>query len=120
MDAAPEIQGAALEGLVCQHLKSWVDAQIESYELAFWRTRSKIEVDFIVYGPNTFFAIEVKNGEIVHPSDLNSLEAFQKDYPECKPILVYRGKVKFERKGILCIPCEEFLLKTHPNQSLSF
>lgn len=120
LDVDHEIQGAALEGLICQHLKAWVDAQIQSYELAFWRTRSKLEVDFIVYGPNTFLAIEVKHGETIHPGDLRGLEAFKEDYPECKPILLYRGKTKFEKKGILCMPCEEFLLKVHPERPLSY
>jgi predicted AAA+ superfamily ATPase len=118
LDVPQEIQGAALEGLVCQHLKAWANAQIESYELAFWRTRSKLEVDFILYGPNTFLAIEVKHGETVHPSDLKGLEAFREDYPECKPILLYRGKMKLEKKGILCIPCEEFLMNIHPDHPI--
>jgi predicted AAA+ superfamily ATPase len=118
LDSAQELQGAALEGLVCQHLKSWIDAQTQSYELAFWRTRSKLEVDFIVYGPKTFLAIEVKHGEAIHPTDLNGLEAFKNDYPECTPILLYRGKSKIEKKGILCIPCEEFLINIHPDRPL--
>jgi predicted AAA+ superfamily ATPase len=119
LDIPPEIQGAALEGLVCQHLKAWANAQVENYELAFWRTRSKLEVDFILYGPKTFLAIEVKHGQAVHPNDLNGLEAFKHDYPECKPILLYRGKTRLERKGILCVPCEEFLLKIHPDYPIS-
>lgn len=118
LDVPQEIQGAALEGLVCQHLKAWVNAQVENYELAFWRTRSKLEVDFIVYGPNTFLAIEVKHGEVIHPDDLRGLEAFHKDYPESTPILLYRGKSKVKKKEILCIPCEEFLLSVHPDHPL--
>lgn len=120
LDVPQEVQGAALEGLVCQHLKAWVDAQIEQHELAFWRTRSKLEVDFIVYGPNTFLAIEVKHGEVIHPSDLKGLEAFREDYPQSKPILLYRGKTKLEKNGILCMPCEEFLLKIHPEKEIFF
>lgn len=120
LDVVQEIQGAALEGLVCQHLKSWVDAQIEHHELAFWRTRSKLEVDFIVYGPNIFLAIEVKHGETIHPGDFKGLEAFKEDYPECTPLLLYRGKERLKRKDILCLPCEEFLLKIHPDHPLQF
>ena len=118
LDLPQEVQGAALEGLVCQHLKSWVDAQIDHYELAFWRTRSKLEVDFILYGPKTFLAIEVKHGETIHPNDLKGLEAFKQDYPECTPILLYRGKTRVKKKNILCIPCEEFLLHIHPERCL--
>ncbi len=118
LDIPQEIQGAALEGLVCQHLKAWVDAQVELFELAFWRTRSKLEVDFIVYGPKTFLAIEVKHGETIHPNDLKGLEAFQADYPECTPILLYRGKTRMQKKNILCMPCEEFLLNIRPDKAI--
>jgi len=120
LDAPEEIGGAALEGLVCQHLKSWAQAQKETYELAFWRTRSKLEVDFVLYGPNTFLAIEVKHKETIHPHDLKGLEAFCEDYPECTPIFVHRGKTRLKKKNILCIPCEEFLLSIDPNKALSF
>lgn len=119
LDIPQEIQGSALEGLVCQHLKSWVDAQKEHFELAFWRTRSKLEVDFIIYGPETFLAIEVKHGEVIHPSDLNGLESFKEDYPESTTLLLYRGKVKYKTKEVWCIPCEEFLLQIDPEIPLN-
>lgn len=61
-DVESENEGAALEGFVAQHLKAWIDAQNESYQLNFWQTSSKIEVDFIVSGADCFLAIEVKNG----------------------------------------------------------
>jgi len=118
LDTTHEIHGASLEGLVCQHLKAWVEAQVERFELAFWRTRSKLEVDFVIYGPNTFLAIEVKHGETIHPNDLKGLQAFKEDYPECTPILIYRGKYKLKKKDILCIPCDEFLLSIHPEKPL--
>ncbi|MBU6383386.1 MAG: AAA family ATPase [Verrucomicrobia bacterium] len=113
-----EIAGAALEGLVCQHLRSWVDAQVKHYELGFWRTRSKVEVDFVVYGPDTFLGIEVKHTETPHPGDLSGLKAFKQDYPECTPLLLYRGKTRVLREGILCVPCEEFLLGVRPDLPL--
>lgn len=119
LDVAQEIQGAALEGLVCQHLRAWVQDQTKSYELAFWRTRSKLEVDFIVYGPDTFLALEVKHSSTIHPNDLKGLEAFKEDYPESTPILLYRGREKLKKKGILCLPCEAFVRSIHPEQPLT-
>jgi predicted AAA+ superfamily ATPase len=110
-----EKEGPALEGLVAQHLKAWVDAQTENYQLHFWRTQSKVEVDFIVSGPQCFLAIEVKNGTVIHPSDLQSLETFQEDYPEAKLLLLYRGKHRIKEKNVLCLPVHEFLLKIHPH-----
>ena len=118
LDKETELEGGSLEGLVAQHLKGWVNAQTEHIQLHFWRTASKLEVDFIVYGPNCFLAIEVKNGSIVHPSDLRSLQAFQEDYPEAAAILLYRGKHRYKEKGILCYPVDEYLLQIHPDSAL--
>lgn len=116
-DVPTEKEGLALEGLVAQHLKSWVDAQRGDYQLHFWRTSSGLEVDFILTGPDLFCAIEVKNGTAVHPGDLRGLEAFRQDYPEVTPLLLYRGQHRFKQKEILCCPVEEFLLSIDPNQS---
>ncbi|KPK33546.1 MAG: ATPase [Chlamydiae bacterium SM23_39] len=116
-DKESEIEGVALEGLVAQHLKAWVDAQSSSYKLNFWRTSSKIEVDFILSGIDCFLAIEVKNRSVIHPKDLTGLEIFKIDYPESHPILLYRGKRIYKEKGILCYPIDEFLLKIDPNNS---
>lgn len=117
-DVTTEKEGPALEGLVAQHLKAWVDAQSTPHQLHFWRTASKVEVDFVVSGPSSFFAIEVKNGASVHPSDLRGLETFKEDYPESKPILLYRGKYRLKEKGILCIPVEEYLREINPGSPL--
>lgn len=118
MDLKQEMQGPALEGLIAQHIRAWVDEQNGNWELAFWRTRSGLEVDFVIYGPNGFWAIEVKNGATVSPSDVRGLEAFREDYPESKQLLLYRGKKKAMQKGILCVPCEEFLLNVLPDRPL--
>ena len=118
-DVASEKEGVALEGLVAQHLRAWVLAQKENYALNFWRTSSKLEVDFIVSGPECFMAIEVKNGTAIHPADLRGLTAFAEDYPGATPLLLYRGKRRFKQGGILCAPIDQFLLSVRPDVLLS-
>ena len=118
LDTAAEMNGIALEGLVAQHLRAWRDYQDAAYSLFYWRTRAGNEVDFIVYGPDVFWAIEVKSGEHIHPRDLNGLKAFCEDYPEAKPVLLYRGKEALQKGPILCLPVEEFLLKLTPEWRL--
>ena len=71
LDREAELEGPALEGLVAQHLRAWVQSQRETYQLAFWRTRTLLEVDFIIYGPKGFFAIEVKRGSNLSPEDVS-------------------------------------------------
>ena len=110
LDRAEEIQGAALEGLVGQHLRAWIDYRMPDCSLFYWRTLGGSEVDFIVYGKDRFLVIEVKNSTSIHPKDLSALKAFGKDYPEATRILLYRGREKLLRDGIRIEPCKEFLL----------
>lgn len=118
LDAVTEIEGLALEGLVAQHLKAWSDYSTDKHEICYWRTRAGLEVDFVIYGPLGFWAIEVKNSTKVHPGDLKGLQAFCEDYPAAKAVLLHRGSMRFVERGIECIPCEDFLLGLRPNQSL--
>lgn len=116
MDRVEEIDGAALEGLVAQHLCAWNDYSQEKHTLSYWRTRAGLEVDFIVYGPKGFWAIEVKNAKKVSSQDTKSLNAFLKDYPMAKALLLYRGNERMKQNNVLCIPCEEFLRQLKPNE----
>ena len=110
LDRPEEKSGAALEGLVAQHLRAWIDYFQPGCELFYWRTSSGSEVDFIVYGKNIFQAIEVKNSATIHPQDLRALKAFAEDYPEAKKFLVYRGRERLLRDGISIEPAADFLL----------
>ncbi|MBS0654169.1 MAG: ATP-binding protein [Verrucomicrobia bacterium] len=119
LDRASEIDGAALEGLVGQHLHAWCQSQIEPHTFAFWQTRSRQEVDFVVYGPKTFVGIEVKNAAQLSHNDFSGLKAFQEEYPEAKTLLVYRGTRRAVINGVFCMPCGEFLLRLHPNMPIN-
>lgn len=118
LDIPTEIEGAAIEGLVAEHLRAWNDYSSQKHELAFWRTRSGVEVDFIVYGPLGFWAIEVKNSKRIDSSELQGLKAFLEDYPMATAIFLYRGQERIIENNILCIPCEEFLSGLKPNLPL--
>lgn len=118
LDQPQEVEGQALEGLVAQHLRAWIDYRQKKNALSFWRTRSGNEVDFVVYGADGLWAIEVKNRARVHPADLRGLRAFLDDYPEAGAILLYRGRERFVERGILCLPCEAFLRRLDPARSI--
>lgn len=111
LDRPQEISGAALEGVVAQHLMAWTAYQGDTDSLYYWRTRAGAEVDFILYGPRLFWAIEVKNTGRVRPEDLASLKAFKEEYPQSEAYFLYRGRERLKKNGILCLPCEEFLLE---------
>lgn len=110
LDNPSEIDGAALEGLVYQHLRAKLDLDGVRDGLFFWRTRSGVEVDFVVYTQQTFMAVEVKNATRVQLSDVAGLRAFVEDYPGATPVLVYRGTERIMFNGVLLVPAGEFLL----------
>lgn len=118
LDRPEEIDGAALEGLVAQHLRAWLAYRGADAELFFWRTRSGVEVDFVVYGPAGFWAIEVKNRDRIRPEDLRGLEAFGTDYPQSELVLLYRGQRRERRGRVWIIPVEDFLKQLVPTRNL--
>jgi len=118
LDRAEEIDGCAFEGLVAQHLRAWIAYSGSDCKLYTWRTRSGVEVDFVVYGGDGFWALEVKNTAGVRPQDLRALRSFREDYPECAPIFLYRGQERLLIDGIPCLPGEEFLRGLVPSRGL--
>jgi predicted AAA+ superfamily ATPase len=118
LDSPEEIGGAALEGLVAQHLRAWNGYRGDTSQLFFWRTRSGNEVDFVVYGPDTFCAVEVKNAARIHPKNLSGLKAFREDYPEADLLLIYRGKDRLRKGEVLCLPAESFLMGLDPGKPI--
>lgn len=120
LDRPEEIHGLALEGLVAQHFRAWIDYKGNKNRLYYWRTKNGVEVDFIIYGDDGLFAFEVKNSLKVRSLDLKSLEHFKKDYPESKCFMLYRGKERLKIGNVLCLPCEDFLLALNPSKNISF
>lgn len=115
LDSDQEIEGVALEGLVAQHLRSWTIAQANPHTLSFWRTQAQLEVDFVIYGPRGFWAIEVKRSINLGPDDVRGLAAFQEEYPEACCFFVTPTKQRELYRGFPVIPVEEFLLAISPD-----
>ncbi len=118
LDVTHMVNGAAFEGLIAQHLRAWCDYSRDDYKLTFWRTRSGVEVDFVIYGPNGFWALEVKNTMRIDGGDVRSLNTFSKDYPTAKTALIYRGSERLKINGVMCLPANEFLLNLIPDKEV--
>jgi len=115
LDSAQEIEGLALETLVAQHLRAFCQLRRQGDSLSFWRTRSGLEVDFVVYGPDLFWAIEVKRSARIDKHDLAGLKAFGVDYPQAERLLLSFAPEPLLIDGIRCEPLEPWLRKLHPN-----
>jgi predicted AAA+ superfamily ATPase len=84
LDSESELDGPSLETLVLQELKALNEYNKLGYKLYYWRTKTGLEVDFILYGKNGLIAIEVKRKKNLSKKDLLGLQEFKKDYPEAK------------------------------------
>ncbi|MCY3885879.1 MAG: AAA family ATPase [Gammaproteobacteria bacterium] len=118
IDRPQEIEGAALEGLVAQHLRAWCDYRFDGPSLYFWRTQAGTEIDFVVYGTNEFAALEVKNSQSIQSADVRPLQTFAFDYPEVSVVLLYRGESVMMIRNVKCIPVEHFLRCLRPDRTI--
>lgn len=114
LDAPQEIEGLALETLVAQHLRALCQLRRQGESLSFWRTRAGLEVDFVLYGPDRFWAIEVKRSHRIERRDLAGLRAFGADYPEAERWLLSFAPEPLLIDGIRCEPIEPWLRQLRP------
>ncbi len=107
LDTESELSGPALETLVLQELRAINHYKKLNYTIYFWRTKTGLEVDFILYGKNGLIAIEVKCKKNPTKNDLKGLLAFKKDYPEAKCYMFCNVKHREYHKDFEIVPIEE-------------
>jgi len=109
LDLPEEIEGAALETLLFQELLALNEYHALDYQISYWRTRTGLEVDFVLYGSRGLKAFEVKRSKKIRPSDLQALKAFKADYPESSVAFLYGGERELFMDGIQLLPLEHSL-----------
>ncbi len=110
INSVEEIEGHALETLILQELIALNHYYELECKIQYWRTLNGQEIDFIIYGPRLFIAIEVKCSKSISSSDLKNLKLFLEDYPEAKAYVVYGGKKKlYFGNKIEALPILDFL-----------
>ena len=113
LDSDAEIDGPALETLVLQELRAVNDHHDYGYQISFWRTRSGLEVDFVLYGPRGLLAIEIKRSTQIQPKDTRALREFKKDYPPAKCFVFYGGPSPVYMDDVTVLPIEHALRNLH-------
>ena len=109
LDSDAEFDGPALETFVLQELRAVNDYHELGYRIHFWRTRSGLEVDFVLYGPNGLLAIEAKRSTRIQSRDTRSLREFRKDYPPAQCFVFYGGPSPLYMDGVTVLPIEHAL-----------
>lgn len=75
-DLAPERKGLIFEHFLYNQIKNSSLATSQKVKIQYFRTRTGLEVDFVVTVGNVIWAVEAKAGEI-SDSDLKPLQAFK-------------------------------------------
>lgn len=92
-EVSPDRIGNLFEHFIFSQIRNTAMALDLPCEIFFFRTRSGVEVDFIVKLKNKIWAIEVKVGDITS-SDLSGLRAFRNYYPKVHKSIAVSTKEK--------------------------
>lgn len=103
-----ELFGKAFEHFILMELIAYNSYNEVDFEINFWRTKSGLEVDFILGRGE--IAIEVKGTNRIVQKDLYPLKAFIKDNPTKRAYVVCNEKNERVHEGIHIIPYRNFLL----------
>ena len=102
-----EAFGRAFEHFVFMELAAHASYSELHYDIHFWRTKSGLEVDFIL-GPGEV-AVEVKGAKRVDNSDLRPLAAFVAEHKPRLAVVVCNEPVERVAGGIRIMPWRKFL-----------
>ena len=102
-----EIFGKSFEHFVFTEITAYNSYREVGYEINFWRTKSGLEVDFVLGGGEV--AIEVKGSNRIDNRDLRPLRTFNNLYAPRKALVVCNEKVERTVGDIRIIPWRKFL-----------
>lgn len=102
-----EPRGAHLENLVLADLLAWSASLVDAPQLAYWRTASGREVDFVVEWKGRLLPVEVKATARPRTGDASALSAFREEYGRRSRagLLLHTGEdVFWLANGVLAAP----------------
>ena len=102
-----ELFGKAFEHFIFMEIAAYNSYKDLNYEINFWRTKSGLEVDFILGGGEV--AIEVKGTSYIEKKDLRPMAAFVEEYSPRKALVVCNIKEERVYGMIRIIPYRKFL-----------
>ena len=99
--------GKAFEHFIFMELSAHKSYNELDYEINFWRTKSGLEVDFVLGTGEV--AIEVKGTDRVDKRDLRSLKAFAEEYSPRQALVVCNEKAERIHDKVRILPWRKFL-----------
>ncbi|MBI5700365.1 ATP-binding protein [Candidatus Saganbacteria bacterium] len=114
LEPGSEIFGAAFEHYILQEMVAYSHYSRKKFEIAYWRTASQLEVDFIL-GDHEI-AVEIKAAKNVNLFHLKGLKAFSEEYSTRQNIVVSLDPRPRQIDNINILPWQEFLEKLWAGQ----
>lgn len=113
-----ELFGKALEHFIFSEVKAYRSYSELGFRMNFWRTKSGLEVDFVL--GNGEVAIEIKGSSSIASTDLRSMKAFIDEYKPKKAIIVCNEQQARKVSGkIDILPWKKFLHRLWDKQIIS-
>ena len=109
-----ELFGKVFEHFIYQELYAHSRYTGQEYAICYWRTTSKLEVDFILGDHEV--AIEVKSTDHAESRHLKGLKAFAEEYEVKKKILISNDSLPRLIDDILVLPWRTFLDRLWANE----
>lgn len=108
VEPGSELFGHAFEHYIWMELRAHATYSDLFYPLAYWRTSSGLEVDFVL--ENAAVAIEAKSTDQVNTNHLKGIRAFKEEYQTSRGIIVsLDSKPRKTADGIEILPWQMFL-----------
>ena len=107
--------GEFFEHFLYLELRAWIDYRRPRTALAYWRSTSGFEVDFVLDGR---IAIEAKTTEHADARDLKGLKALREEVGISRAILVTRDPRPRLVDGVEIVPWERFLTRLWADEIL--
>jgi predicted AAA+ superfamily ATPase len=104
-----EAFGNAFEHFIYHEIYAHSSYSDLNYSIAYWRTASKIEIDFVLGDHEV--AIEVKSTKMATTRHLKGLKSFAEEYNVKKLILISNDSFPRQMGKILVLPWQIFLQK---------
>ncbi|RLC47686.1 MAG: ATP-binding protein [Candidatus Cloacimonadota bacterium] len=102
-----ELFGKAFEHFIFMEIAAYNSYNELDYEINFWRTKSGLEVDFVLGSGE--IAIEVKGKDHINKKDLRPLNAFIEEYSPTKALVVCNEREERIHRQIRIMPYRRFL-----------
>jgi len=106
-----EERGGLLETYVFHELRAWMNRSGCRGRLAYWRTPSGSEVDFVFTRSGRNVGIEVKAASRWRRGDAAALAQLVAAKTVRRGYGVYLGRERLRQDGVLVLPLEDFLLR---------